>query len=123
MEVHWYAFHSKTWCFGMSQLERNRFKRVRNAIKCPTGIITQALSLINTTGLLWRKEFAFGKHDVVNYLGWGSYGFGPVLLHSGKLGHSFWSNITSQRDDDDAWLGERRQSSKQECGIIVEEAS
>lgn len=87
---------------GMWQLERNRFKSLRNGIKYSTGVITGALSLINT----WRIGFAFGKHGVGNYLGWGSYGFEPVLLHSGKPGHSFWSNPTSQRDDE-AWLVER----------------
>lgn len=122
MEGHRYSFHRKTWCCGMWQLERNRFKSGRNTIKSPAGIITEALSLLNTTVLLWRKGFAFGKHNVVNYSGWGSYGFGPVLLHSGKLGHSFWSNPTSQRDDD-ARLGERSQGSGHEWGIIVVDAS
>lgn len=103
----------------MWQLERNTFRSLRNVIKSPTSVVTEALSLINTAFfLLWRKGFAFGKHSVVNYLGWGSYGFGPVLLRSGKRGHSFWSNPTSQRDDE-AWLGERRQNLAQECGVIV----
>lgn len=54
--------------------------------------------------LLWRKGFAFGKHSVVNYLGWGSYGFGPVLLHPGKPGNSFWSNPTTRGMMKHGWV-------------------